>query len=287
MNTSSVVGAVFLVVAALVTPYAALGQHGFAFTKTVDPSGEADYTSIQDAIDACLTPGANERYTVLIYAGVYDDEALTLDNADPRIDLVGVDRDAVIIKPPADTDAITIQGDGARNNTIRNLTIITDDDDQDQGRGVVVKEQTTGGTPTAVKIVDVTIKCEGEKSNAIDIEERAQDIEIRNVHVTCNGKASTGIYVAAPVANALIRDVTIKTTHGNGIEITSAANAQGKRCNNIDIEDVHIECCGSGSYALKGHGAKSIPGGRRVRIDAITLYAEADTSGKVSPARKP
>jgi hypothetical protein len=209
------IGAVVLAGASL-----AFAQHNWQRTVTVDPTqGAADHQSIQDAIDdnkIGLDP--SDRYTVLIYAGEYT-EAITLGDRKENVDLVGVDRDAVIIKPPANSDAITIQGDGARSNTIRNLTIITDDDDESQGRGVVVKEQTTGGAPTGVKIVDVTIRCEGEHSAGVYIEDRAEDIEIRGVRMTTTEPASHAVVVSGgttqdPSKNIRILDSRIATDGG-------------------------------------------------------------------------
>ena len=198
----------------------ASAQHDWERTVTVDPKqGAADHQTIQAAInDNKIGDDPSERYTVLIYAGTYT-EAVTLPDTKENVDLVGVDRDAVIIKAPADGDGITIQGDGARNNTIRNLTIITDDDDEDQGRGIVIKEQTTGGTPTGVKIVDVTIKCEGENSDGVHIEDRAEDIEIRGVRITTSEPASHAVVVSGgttqnPSKNIRILDSRIGTNGG-------------------------------------------------------------------------
>ncbi|MBN2447743.1 MAG: right-handed parallel beta-helix repeat-containing protein, partial [Phycisphaerae bacterium] len=105
--------------AVVLTNLWAFAQAAYKYTYTVDQKsgGDGNYNTIQDAIDAITTAGVNERWTVLIYAGEYD-EAVELDSGEEYIDLVGVDRDAVIIAP-ASGDGVTLAG----HNALRNLTI--------------------------------------------------------------------------------------------------------------------------------------------------------------------
>ena len=140
----------------------ARGQHDFSFTKTVDPSGRADFTTIQGAIDS-ITPGG-DRWTVLIYAGEYD-EAVTLGADDENIDLVGIDRGSVIINATGfDTHGIVITSgtETSRNNRIANLTIKTAD-----GIGIKIVK---GGTPVPkdIAIEGVTIDAKGPGNNGIE-----------------------------------------------------------------------------------------------------------------------
>jgi hypothetical protein len=48
-------------------------------------------------------------------------KSVTLNDTKENIDAVGADPDAVIIRPPQDSPAVTIKGP-PRNNSIRNLT---------------------------------------------------------------------------------------------------------------------------------------------------------------------
>lgn len=169
---------------------AAQGQHNFSRTLTVDPSGNADYTTIQDAIDAIVPANPAIQQTILIFPGAYT-EAVTLGAARDHVDLVGVSRDAVIIKAPADGDAVTIQGNGARHNHIRNLTITADDDTAGEGRGLVIKDN-GGSAPTDIGISGVTILINGANSDAITLDDRAHRIEFSDVLIV--GAAESTIY---------------------------------------------------------------------------------------------
>ena len=187
----------------------AQAQHGFSHTFTVDPSGNADYTTIQGAINAI--PAASRPATILVYAGTYT-EAVTL--SDPEIDIVGIDRKGVVIKPPANTDAVTITGNGERLNTIRNLTIWTDDDTAGEGRGIVI-ENNGGADPTDITIDGVTFRIDGANSDAILLDDRAHNIEISNVTVlgaaedTIKGVCITGGTSADPSLDIAISNVVM------------------------------------------------------------------------------
>lgn len=171
---------------------AAHAQHSFSRTLTVDPSGNADYTTIQAAVNAIVPASPAIQQTILIYPGTYT-EAVTLGSARDHVDLVGMDRDAVIVMAPSDSDAITIQGNGLRSNSIRDLTIRTDDDTAGEGRGIVIKENSTDGNPSAIFIAGVRIECDGDNSPAIDFEDACSDIDIRDVYIRNDSPYSPSI----------------------------------------------------------------------------------------------
>ena len=130
-------------------------QPDFEYTVIVDPlaTSSANYNTIQGAINDGIPDDPTVRYTVLIYAGVYEEE-ITLGNQRENVDLVGVDPDAVIIKPPLGDNGVVISGFGARNNTIRNLTIEIPDntgtgDDLD---GILITKPGSGSDPSGVTI---------------------------------------------------------------------------------------------------------------------------------------
>ena len=187
----------------------AQAQHSFSHTFTVDPSGSADYTTIQGAINAI--PALSRPATILVYAGTYA-EAVTL--SDPEIDIVGIDRKGVVINPPIDTDALTIKGNGERLNTIRNLTIWTDDDTAGEGRGIVI-ENNGGADPTDITIDGVTFRIDGANSDAILLDDRAHSIEISDVTVlgaaedTIKGVCVTGGTSADPSLDITISNVVM------------------------------------------------------------------------------
>jgi len=190
----------------------ALAQHSLSRTLTVDPSGSADYTTIQGAVNAISQTTPAVRYTVLIYAGTYA-EAVTLGSGKHHVDLVGVDRDSVIIAPPADADGITIQGNGDRSNTIRNLTIVAPDDDTvDEGRGIVVKDD-GGAAPSDIRIIGVRIETAGDASPAIDFEDAASDVEIRDVFIRTTGGNSSPID-GEPASDVRVLNCDVSTDDG-------------------------------------------------------------------------
>ncbi|MBK7405351.1 MAG: right-handed parallel beta-helix repeat-containing protein [Phycisphaerales bacterium] len=170
---------------------AAQGQHGYTNCITVDPTtGKADYTTIQAAINSLSSP--TDRTTILIYPATYTEEVV-LGATSGNIDLVGVDRDSVVIVAPANKDAVTIKGTGVRNNSVQNLTIRTDDDDEEEGRGIVLKIDGTGADPSDVQIVGVRIETAGDSSPAIEVINAFTDIEVRDVFLRTTGVNSASI----------------------------------------------------------------------------------------------
>lgn len=187
---------------------------GLTFTKTVDPTqGAADFQTISGAVGDIDDP--DEKWTVLVFAGTCV-ENVTLGPDKQNIDIVGVDPDAVIIAPPAGSDAITIQGDGQRNNTIRNLTIITAG-----GRsGIVIRQQTSNGNPGAVAIDGVRIRATSGASTGVRIEAAADDVQITNCAIEA-GNESRGVWVVPHGVPAnFVRSLTIRDsrldTRGGG-----------------------------------------------------------------------
>ncbi|MDQ7013523.1 MAG: pectinesterase family protein [Planctomycetota bacterium] len=165
-------------------------QHSSTNTLTVDPSGNADYTTIQAAIDSLSNPTV--RTTILIYAGTYTEE-VTLGTTSDNIDLIGVDPISVVIVAPENTDAVTIEGTGVRNNSVQNLTIRTDDDTINEGRGIVIKKAGTGDDPSAIQIIGVRIETVGKRSPAIKMDDACNDIEITGVYIRNTGDFSATI----------------------------------------------------------------------------------------------
>ncbi len=180
-----------LCIAAVCFAATAHAQHSYTNTLTVDPTaGKADYTEIQAAIDSLSSPTV--RTTILIYAGTYTEE-VTLGTTSDNIDLIGIDPIGVVIVAPADKDAVTIEGAGVRNNSVQNLTIQTDDDTINEGRGIVIKKAGTGDDPSAIQIIGVRIETTGDRSPAIKMDDACNDIEITGVYIRNTGDFSAAI----------------------------------------------------------------------------------------------
>lgn len=180
-----------LIASAVCLSTTASAQHSLDHTLTVDLSGDADFDSIQGAIDS-LSVSPTVRTTILIYTGTYNED-LVLDSDAGNVDLVGVDPIGVVIEPPANTDAVTIKGVGARNNSVQNLTIRTDDDTLGEGRGIVIAKDGTGDDPSAIQIIGVRIETAGDSSAAIDLEDACSDIQISDVYIRNTGDFSPAI----------------------------------------------------------------------------------------------
>jgi hypothetical protein len=230
---------------------AAIAQHSFSRTLTVDPSGNADYTTIQAAVNAIVSALPPVRQTILIYPGTYA-EAVTIGAGKDHIDLVGIDRDAVIIAPPADTDAITIKGTGARHNTIRNLTIVTDDDTTGEGRGIVIQDNASS-PPTDIEISGVTIQIDGANSEAIVLEDRARRITINDVLIlgaesdTITGVSIAGGSAADPSTEISLFDVTM---------LLDGCSAKGVSVDD-EVSDLYMERLVIRKPAFGGRGVEA------------------------------
>lgn len=135
----------------------------------VDDDGDADYTSIQDAID-----NASEGDTIFVHRGIYY-ENLTIDKT---LYLVGEDRDETIIDSCYSRDTITVT---APDVVISNFTI------QNAGRCAILLKREARGT----KIFNNIIRRGGPTA----IYSRASDTEIANNFIlgSDNGMWLTGV----------------------------------------------------------------------------------------------
>jgi len=172
--------------ASLLSMTAAMADSDFTRTLVVDPSSsDADYASIGAAISALSAP--SERWTILIYGGTYEEE-VALDGASTaNIDLIGVG--GVTIVPDSGYPGITITGgtESARNNTIRNLRIVSS-----SAHGVEIVKGTgqVDHAPTSVTIEDVTIRTSGSGASgiyadlAVELALRRCDVQSEDTAVT-------------------------------------------------------------------------------------------------------
>jgi len=165
---------------------AALGQPDFKFTKIADINADPDANSatIRGAINA-IGDNPLHHWTVLIYAGVYNENVI-LDDKHENIDLVGVDRESVIIQPTSAGSGVKIISgqETTRKNAVRNLTIVTDD-----GHGIeIVKGAGMSDlTPRDIRIEGVTIVASGTNKDGV------YGLPAEEVHVfDCNVYAESG-----------------------------------------------------------------------------------------------
>ncbi|MCC7390462.1 MAG: hypothetical protein IT431_17045 [Phycisphaerales bacterium] len=191
-----------------------LAQPDFEFTRVVDPLAmdSANFNTIQGAVED-IPNDPSVRYTVLIYAGVYEEE-VTLDVDHSNVDLVGVDPDAVIIKPPLGDNGVVISGFGARNNTIRNLTILIRDStpapsDLD---GILITKPGSGTDPSGVTIDNVKIRLEADGSRAVRAAVPVSGVVITDATIECIANAGSGIVFEDTATAVTITGSAIRTT---------------------------------------------------------------------------
>jgi len=224
----------------LLTAFSAAGQHSFERTVTVDPSGNADRTTIQGAINS-ITPGG-DKWTVLVYAGVYDDN-ITLDGEDENIDVVGVDRDAVIIRPSTDGPGIKITSgtETERNNRIANLTIDTTTS-TNGGHGVeIVKGGGVGATtPTNIIIDGVTIRAAGTDNHGIE-GSAAEDVRINDCDIDAGDAMGVRPGSRFEIVNSIVQNQSLRMDIG-------AVHIDGGRTN-ITIDNCVIRGGRAGIFA--------------------------------------
>jgi len=230
-----------------------LAQHTLQRTLTVDPSGNADFTTIQAAINSPrIGSDPTTRFTVLIYPGTYA-ESLTLDGTKENVDLVGVDRDAVIIAPPSGNGlTITSGTESARNNTIRNLTIRTTD-----GHGIEISKGSGPGdqTPAEIVIEDCTIEANGEGKDGAH-GEQATDTLVAGCEI--ESKAGIGI-----------RAGTRWTVARSWLEASGSAVSSTRQALRVGTsDDVSIVGC-----TLKSVRICIQTGGGRTRVQNSMLYS--------------
>ena len=244
-----------LAVAVLALGASAFGQHNLQRTITVDPQlGAADHQTITAALaDFRIPANPSNRFTILIYAGTYPENVL-LGSTKENIDLVGIDRDAVIIAPATgDGIVITSGTETSRNNSIRNLTIKTV-----SGHGIKIVK---GGTPVP------------------------KDIIIEGVTIEANGDGKNGVY-ASEMQDLRIANCEITTTNGHGIEFVRTAESCDAPAD-ILLHDVTIRAAGRGKLAIRADGAKGVPLKQRLRISDLTLYTieELSVSDPAAPRK--
>ncbi|MCC7389501.1 MAG: right-handed parallel beta-helix repeat-containing protein [Phycisphaerales bacterium] len=190
-----------------------LAQPDFTYTVIVDPTAteSANYTTIQGAINNGIPDDPTVRYTVLIYAGVYEEE-VTLGDTRENVDLVGVDPDAVIIRPPLGDNGVIISGFGARNNSIRNLTIEIPDDTGtgDDLDGILLTKPGSGDDPSGITIENVTIRVDADASRAIGAAVRVRDLLITGATITTTGEDTVGIELAGGSSSTPNEDITVE-----------------------------------------------------------------------------
>jgi len=197
---------VFLAVALSFTLVAPLAnaQPGFQRTIIVDPNGSpsANFTTIQGAINSVGSNPPNKT-TILIYAATYN-EVVTLDGTKENIDLVGVDRDAVIIDVNTNGHGVEITSgtETSRNNSIRNLTIRTTD-----GAGIKITKGGGGGdqVPADIILEGLTISADGAASRALNGPD-SDRVQVINCDLTTDD--GIGLYVDE---NWTIRDTTVRS----------------------------------------------------------------------------
>jgi hypothetical protein len=183
----------------------------------------ADFDSIQGAINA-IRP-TSDKWTVLIYAGVYD-ENVTLPGNAHNIDLLGVDRDAVVIAPSSGTGiTITSGTETTRNNVIRNLTI-----KPTSGHGIEIEK---GGTPVPKGIL------------------------IDGVTIVAAGTDKDGL-LAEEVESLTVRNCTISAGTGNGIELDKPSGEGTVAPTNVAITNCTVVGDGSGKYGLDAADADGV-----------------------------
>lgn len=222
-------------VALFVASSATYAQPNFKFTKIVDPNGnpDANFVFIHDAIDA-VPDDTSDKYTILVYAGTYTIDTVAklieLDDVQENIDIVGIDRESVIID-------VTIAGSGikitsgtetSRNNRISNLTIITSD-----GHGIEIVKGTGGGdkTPEDITIEGVTIHADGSGMEGVTGKD-ATHVSLLNCDITSN--AGNGIEVGD---DWTLTQVIVDTTEDANIDQHGIVLVQK---NNVTIVDSDI-----------------------------------------------
>jgi len=146
----------------------------FQRTIVVDRTSttDANTNTIEGALD--LIQETPNKYTILVYGGQYD-EQVNLDGTRENIDIVGVDRDAVIINYTGSTGAavlITSGSETSRNNSIRNVTIKSSN-----APGILIDQ--VGQVPKNIIFENVTIQVSASNQPGINAFE-AQDVLIRN-----------------------------------------------------------------------------------------------------------
>lgn len=183
--------------------------------RVVEPSGEIPiaFTTIQEAIDDI--GATTEQYTVWVYPGIYE-EAVLLNDFDENINIVGVDTDSVIIRPAAGSAGVTVEGVGARNNAIRNVTIevVAGTGPANPAEGVLLKlPAAASGTVSNVSIENVAIVVTGTDSIGIKAEDEVSDLAVVACVITSE---DDGVHFVEDVDDSTVADCQITTSVSGG-----------------------------------------------------------------------
>ena len=268
-----------------------LAQHALQRTLTVDPSGNADFTTIQAAIDSPrIGSDPSTRFTVLIYPGTYG-ESLTLDGTKENVDLVGVDRDAVVIAPPSGNGlTITSGTEAARHNTIGNLTIRTTD-----GHGIEIRKGTGPGdqTPAEIVIEDCTIEADGVGRHGIS-GQTSKGVSVYRADISAS--QSFGITTGSDwlISNSAFNSPAESPTPVDNVAIASQVRVRIEYClfnsgnvcvsisgsaSDITITDSTLHGVGSGPFS----GVIALLGGSDITIRHSTITARGSNTVAQAP----
>ncbi len=272
-----------LFVGLLVPIGSAFGQHDFFRTKTVDlktVGGDpvADFDNIQDAIDD-VPFDPTEKWTILIYAGLYELTApLTLDDQDENIDLVGIDRESVIISVSGtDKNGITITSgaETSRNNRIANLTIITTD-----GHGIEIVKPMGAQTPKDIEIEGVTILAAGTAKDGI---EGTPADTVRIFDCNIESAAGHGVVVgdnyqivSSSLRSAAAAGAALYTLSKDGL-LVSNCTLDGDQRGLYVQSSLNIEVLGSTIQGVKEGVTLYLPGDN-VRFLGCTILGDGNSS---------
>ncbi|MBN2447742.1 MAG: right-handed parallel beta-helix repeat-containing protein [Phycisphaerae bacterium] len=170
---------------------AAATQPDLQRTVIVDKNGnpDANYTTIGGAING-TTPQSGEHWTILIYGGEYQ-ENVTLGLGKRGIDLVGVDRDAVIVAPTSG-NGIVIGSSGASDNHITNITV-----KPAAGHGILLAEGSS--------LTNVVVEASGTDKDAVQIDNKS---DVRITGCTLSGKVR-GLYLDDDCEDITVSNCTI------------------------------------------------------------------------------
>ena len=146
-------------------------------TIRVDPSGIYDKTTIAAALTQIGTDPP-DKWTVLIYPGTYNENVDLHAGQSKNVDIVGIDRDAVIIAPSTGDGIKCDQRSAGGNNSIRNLTV-----KPAAGHGILIGDDTT--------ISNVVVEAMGTDKNGI-VTGSYDRLRVENCKVTAQFKAFDG-----------------------------------------------------------------------------------------------
>ncbi len=238
-------------------------------TIYVDDDGGADYTNIQDAINA-----ASNGDTIYVFSGTYNENIVI--NKD-NLNIVGEDENTTIINAAGGNDGIKISG-YRRGNTIRGFTIKNALRD-----GIYIEDYCENN-----KILNCIIHNSSRYGVYLDYE-RGENNVIKNCKIYNNGNA--GIYVTKGwyVRHNKVQNSKIYNNHGFGIYMggdygtISECECYNNFNSGIEIRGQNAQILSTSSHHNGGNGI-SIHGSN-AKISDSTSYnntREGILSGGVS-----